>query len=211
MATAPIVDKQASRSAPSGLSLGDDEQEHRSRRLLLDGSSSVRRLARTRRWLLSWTNRSSGVTPAASLRPQAIPDIASCVGLAAFVRITSGLDERSTSRRCEYRSPSGKPRERHAPVPIGGEATTKRDLPTGRAAAHAMACQGPLPCMECDSDETSRCASTRQRLSDGRPGLQRSAHDGVAAPTHRRSCCGALRNEAPSIVATLLETLHGAG
>ena len=30
------------------------------------------------------------------------------------------------------------------------------------------------------------CASTRQRLSDGRPGLQRSAHDGVAAPTHRR-------------------------
>jgi hypothetical protein len=59
MATAPIVDKQASRSAPSGLSLGDDEQEHRSRRLLLDGSSSVRRLARTRRWLLSWTIRSS--------------------------------------------------------------------------------------------------------------------------------------------------------
>src|SRR5215218_6918144 len=59
MATAPIVDKQASRSAPSGLSLGDDEQEHRSRRLLLDGSSSVRRLARTRRWLLSWTTTSS--------------------------------------------------------------------------------------------------------------------------------------------------------
>jgi hypothetical protein len=25
------------------------------------------------------------------------------------------------------------------------------------------------------------------------------------------SCCGALRNEAPSIAATLLETLHGAG
>jgi hypothetical protein len=29
-------------------------------------------------------------------------------------------------------------------------------------------------------------AARRQRLSDGRPGLQRSAHDGVAAPTHRR-------------------------
>jgi hypothetical protein len=58
--------------------------------------------------LPGWTNRSSGVTPAALLGPHIIPDIASCVGLAAFVRITSGLEEASTFRRCAFRSAGGR-------------------------------------------------------------------------------------------------------
>jgi len=40
------------------------------------------------------------------------------------------------------------------------------------------------------------------------PVAQRSAH---ALSLRRRTGCGGLRDDAPSIAATLLETLHGAG
>jgi hypothetical protein len=45
----------------------------------------------------------------------------------------------------------------------------------------------------CQSDRDEASRSARQHGSTG------------------RSCCGSLRNEAPSIAATLFETLHGAG
>jgi hypothetical protein len=70
----------------------------------------------------------------------------------------------------------------------------------------------PLRRMECDCDEASR--SARQHGSGCRTdGLACNARPMMASLRRRTggSCCGALRYEAPSIAATLLETLYGVG
>jgi hypothetical protein len=107
------------------------------------------------------------------------------------------------------------PRDRWRPT--CGPVTVPREGALSLPLSHANAAVGLDRAymsrgMECDSDEASRPA--RQRGSGCRTdGLACTARPVMVSLRGRTGgpCCGTLRNEAPSIAATVLETLHGVG
>ena len=118
-----------------------------------------------------------------------------------------GTAHAACAARAERRRSSGR-------EPLGALTPTSAQRRVRRVARRARGAveRRRLLRMECDSDEASR--SARQHGGGcWMDGLACNARPMMVSLRRRTggSCCGTLRNEAPSIAATLLETLHGAG